>query len=56
MKNYDAQLEAAAEKYKKLLLTQLERNERITAEGDFIDGRVAVLRSGKKNHFLLRLS
>ena len=29
---------------------------RVMAEGDFIDGRVAVLRSGKKNHFLLRLS
>ena len=29
---------------------------RVMAEGDFIDGRVAVLRSGKKNHFLLRVS
>ena len=28
---------------------------RVMAEGDFIDGRVAVLRSGKKNHFLLKV-
>ncbi|MCR5264165.1 MAG: isocitrate/isopropylmalate dehydrogenase family protein [Clostridiales bacterium] len=37
MKNYDAQIEAAVEKYRKVLLSQLERNEKITAEGDFID-------------------
>ena len=28
---------------------------RAFAEADFVDGRVAVLRSGKKNHFLLKL-
>ncbi len=30
--------------------------ERIFEEGDLVDGRVAVLRSGKKNHFLLKLA
>ncbi len=29
---------------------------RAFAEGDFVGGRVAVLRSGKRNHFLLRVS
>ncbi len=29
---------------------------RIFAEDDLVDGRVAVLRSGKKNHFLLKLA
>ena len=28
---------------------------RAFADADFVDGRVAVLRSGKKNHFLLRV-
>ena len=28
--------------------------DRAFAEGDLVDGRVAILRSGKKNHFLLR--
>ncbi len=28
---------------------------RVFAAADFVDGRVAVLRSGKKNHFLLRI-
>ena len=28
---------------------------RVFAEADFVDGRVAVLRSGKKNHFLLKV-
>ena len=31
-------------------------DKRAFADGDFIDGRVAVLRSGKKNHFLLKVS
>ena len=30
--------------------------DRIFAETDLVDGRVAVLRSGKKNHFLLKLA
>ncbi len=29
---------------------------RVFAEADLVDGRVAVLRSGKKNHFLLKVS
>lgn len=29
--------------------------ERVFAESDLVDGRVAVLRSGKKNHFLLKV-
>ena len=37
--NYDSQIEAAVEKYRKVLISQLERNEKITAEGDFIDYR-----------------
>ena len=31
-------------------------DKRMFAESDFIEGRVAVLRSGKKNHFLLKVS
>ena len=31
-------------------------DKRTFAESDFIEGRVAVLRSGKKNHFLLKVS
>ena len=31
-------------------------DKRAFAESDFIEGRVAVLRSGKKNHFLLKVS
>lgn len=30
--------------------------DRIFAESDLIDGRVAILRSGKKNHFLLKVA
>ena len=30
-------------------------DKRLLAEGDLVDGRVAVLRSGKKNHFLLKV-
>ena len=30
-------------------------DRRVFADADFIDGRVAVLRSGKKNHFLLKV-
>ena len=30
-------------------------DKRVLADGDFVDGRVAVLRSGKKNHFLLKV-
>ncbi len=30
--------------------------ERVFADDDLVDGRVAVLRSGKKNHFLLKLA
>ena len=29
--------------------------DRVMAEGDLVDGRLAVLRSGKKNFFLLRV-
>ena len=29
--------------------------DRVLGADDFIDGRVAVLRAGKKNHFLLKL-
>ena len=31
-------------------------DKRMFGDGDFIDGRVVVLRSGKKNHFLLKVS
>lgn len=31
-------------------------DKRVFSEGDFVEGRVAVLRSGKKNHFLLKVS
>lgn len=31
-------------------------DKRAFSEGDLVEGRVAVLRSGKKNHFLLRVS
>jgi tyrosyl-tRNA synthetase len=31
-------------------------DKRVFAEADFIDGRLAVLRSGKKNYFLLKVS
>jgi tyrosyl-tRNA synthetase len=31
-------------------------DKRVFAETDFIDGRLAVLRSGKKNYFLLKVS
>ena len=34
--------------------TKVDAN-RAFAEADFVDGRVAVLRSGKKNHFLLKV-
>ena len=30
--------------------------DRVFEEADLVDGRVAVLRSGKKNHFLLKLA
>ncbi len=35
--DFDSILNSAAEKYKKVLKAQLERNEKIKAEGDFID-------------------
>ena len=31
-------------------------DKRTFSDGDLVEGRVAVLRSGKKNHFLLRVS
>jgi tyrosyl-tRNA synthetase len=30
-------------------------DKRVFADGDLVGGRVAVLRSGKKNHFLLKV-
>ncbi|NLB16831.1 MAG: isocitrate/isopropylmalate dehydrogenase family protein [Clostridiales bacterium] len=35
--DFDSIINSATEKYKKLLISQLERNEKIKAEGDFID-------------------
>jgi tyrosyl-tRNA synthetase len=31
-------------------------DKRVFEDGDLVGGRVAVLRSGKKNHFLLKVS
>jgi tyrosyl-tRNA synthetase len=31
-------------------------DKRVFEEADIVDGKVAVLRSGKKNHFLLKIS